>query len=348
MDPNHFFTPESPLNVLFYWKVNKELRNYLENSFKENKNINLIFLNVFEGEMFLEMLKISQIIIGWRPKKEHLEKATNLQVYMNPGAGITHLIQMFKELNKTRKIILINGHGNAYFTAQHTVALLLAVLNKIILHHDFMVKGVWRTGDKEGKSIPLRNKTVGLLGYGHINQLVHKFLSGFDLQFNILKNSWEKENNQEFPTKANKYSINQLDLFLRSTNILIIAVPLTSKTEGLIDLKKLQLLQPNSILINISRGLVINEKDLYTALKKRIILGAGIDVWYDYNPEEKGGKKYPFKEKFHQLNNIVLSPHRAASPMDDLNRWDEVIKNIFVFLTNKGSLTNIVNLEEEY
>jgi len=207
---------------------------------------------------------------------------------------------------------------------------------------------MWRTGDKEGKSIPLRNKTIGLLGYGHVNRLVHKFLSGFDLDFNILKNNWDKGNNKELPTKVNKFLINQLDSFLESTNILIVAVPLTSKTKNLIDLNKLQLLKTNSIVINVSRGLVINEKDLYTALKEGIILGAGIDVWYDYSPEEKNGKKYPFKEEFHQLNNIVLSPHRAASPMDDLNRWDEVINNIDVVLSNKGTLTNVVNLEDEY
>ncbi|OLS21546.1 MAG: Glyoxylate reductase [Candidatus Heimdallarchaeota archaeon LC_3] len=348
MQKTNLFTPESPLNILFYWKVNKELRNYLENPFKDINNINLIFLEEIEGEALSQALKISQIIIGWRPKKEHLDKAINLKIYMNPGAGITHLIEMFRELNEKRKIILINGHGNAYFTAQHAVALLLSVLNKVILHHDLMFKGVWRTGDEEGKSIPLRNKTIGLLGYGHVNQLVHKFLSGFDLQFNILRNNWEKGESSELLSKVNKYSTNQIDSFLRSINILIVALPLTSETKNLIDLKKLQLLQPNSILINVSRGLIINEKDLYTALKKGIILGAGIDVWYDYNPEEKKGKKYPFKESFHLLDNIILSPHRAASPMDDLNRWDEVIKNLFVILTNKGSLTNIVDLENEY
>ena len=84
-------------------------------------------------------------------------------------------------------------------------------------------------------------------------------------------------------------------------------------------------------------------------MKNRTILGAAIDVWYDYKPKEDNfGKKYPFHHPFHQLDNVVLSPHRGASPFDDLKRWDEVIENIRKFSQNRVDFINQVDLDLGY
>ena len=113
--------------------------------------------------------------------------------------------------------------------------------------------------------------------------------------------------------------------------------------------KELNLIGQKGLLVNLSRGAVINESDLYHALKEKQITGAAIDVWYNYQPElDKNGNKYPVYYSFHELDNIVLSPHRAASPFDDLNRWDEVIENIIRFAAGKTDFINTVNLENEY
>ena len=86
--------------------------------------------------------------------------------------------------------VLANGHGNTYFTGQHAVALLLALGNKIVPHHNWMAAGQWRKGDKDAASTPLRGRRVGLLGYGAINRKVHCFLAGFELDFAILRRDW--------------------------------------------------------------------------------------------------------------------------------------------------------------
>jgi phosphoglycerate dehydrogenase-like enzyme len=94
---------------------------------------------------------------------------------------------------------------------------------------------------------------------------------------------------------------------------------------------------------------VINEKALYERLKSKKLTGAALDVWYNYNPEpDKQGKKYPSHYPFHELDNIVLSPHRAASPFDDLQRWNEVIENIQRFCSGRTDFLNVVDLEREY
>jgi phosphoglycerate dehydrogenase-like enzyme len=94
---------------------------------------------------------------------------------------------------------------------------------------------------------------------------------------------------------------------------------------------------------------VIDEEAFYKALSEKQIAGAAIDVWYEYRPEEDPeGRKFPSSFPFHKLDNVVLSPHRGASPMDDLRRWDEVIENITRFAEGREDFINIVDLERGY
>jgi phosphoglycerate dehydrogenase-like enzyme len=336
--------------VLFTWAVNKELKNYLI-SHLEISDLNLIFPDDISKENLLSYAPRADIIVGWRVDDEIKLKAKKMRLYINPGAGIKHHIEFFRELNKLRdkEVFLINGHGNAYFTAQHTVAMLLSLMNKVILHHQWMENGQWRLGDKEAASIPLRGRKIGLLGYGAVNSHVHRFLQGFDLQFHILKRDWSRERVNSYPTQIREYKPEELNGFLENIDILIIAVPETSQTIGLIDEKALERLSSNLFLINVSRGSVVDEKGLYHILKENRIAGAAIDVWYNYQPEpDSKGRKYPFNYPFHKLENVVLSPHRAASPFSDLKRWDEVIENIRRFHNGETEFLNVVNLNHEY
>jgi len=279
---------------------------------------------------------------------ELLHSATQMSLFINPGAGVQHLIEKFRELNKTRPVTLVNGHGNSYFTAQHGVALLLALMNKIIPHHNWMKDGQWRKGDHDAITIPLRYRRVGLLGYGAINQKVHRFLSGFDLEFAILRRKW-KTQNEQLPTKIERFTTDKLHSFLKWSDTLFVAVPLTQVTKYLIGVEELQLLGSEGLLVSLGRGDVIDEESLFLACKNRIISGAAVDVWYDYTPTpEVTGGKYPYNYPFHTLDNVVLSPHRAASPFNDLERWDEVIDNIERFATGVYNYRNVVILENEY
>ena len=104
-----------------------------------------------------------------------------------------------------------------------------------------------------------------------------------------------------------------------------------------------------SLLVNMSRGSVIGEDALFTALSTKSIAGAAIDVWYTYQPEsDEMGKKYPYSKPFHTLDNVVLSPHRGASPMNDLFRWNEVIENITRFAKGQKNFLNQVDLKRGY
>lgn len=336
--------------VLFTWEVNDRLKKYLKDHLNEIPQLTLLFPEEISDEVLLKLAPRADIMVGWRVPDDVKLAATKMQLYINPGVGIKHHIAFFRQLNKTRKVFLINGHGNSYFTAQHVVAMLLSLMNKIIPHHSWMKSGLWRKRDADAASIPLRYRKVGLLGYGAINTKVHRFLQGFDIEFSILRRKWpEKE--EKLPTATKKYLPNDLLKFLEKIDILIVAVPETSQTIGMIGLNELHRLGPNGLLVNVSRGSVIDEESLFQALRDNVIAGAAIDVWYNYTPDpDDQGRKFPYSSffPFHGLENVILSPHRAASPFDDLERWNEVIENIQRFHSGERKFLNVVDLDREY
>ena len=331
--------------VLFLWDAPTELQDYIRNGLRDTPDVSLLFPVDISGKSLCSLVNDVDITVGWRPSETILNHALKLSLHINPGAGVRHLIELFRGFPN---VTLINGHGNSRFAAQHTVALLLALTNKLIEHHTWMADGNWRMGDNGAKSMPLQNKNIGLFGYGAINRKVHGLLKGFDLEFHILKRDWSSWQNIS-PPHDKRYSPKDLNSFLEKIDILIIAAPLTSETEQTIGPKELKLLGTKGLLVNVSRGSIIEEKPLFDSLKNGIIAGAAIDVWYEYHPEMDGkGKKYPYHYPFHELDNIILSPHRGASPYDDFKRWDEVIENIIRHNRGDKVFLNTVNLDREY
>ncbi len=137
--------------------------------------------------------------------------------------------------------------------------------------------------------------------------------------------------------------------FLDIVDTLLVAIPLTSESEGLLGVTELKRLGPDGVVVNVSRGAVIDQAALYQVLHQNLIAGAAIDVWYTYQPEQdKKGRKFPYEQPFHTLDNIVLSPHRAASPFDDLDRWNVVIENIRRFARGRTDFLNVVDVTRGY
>lgn len=343
------------IHILFLWSPDETLKNKLQNGLSSASNLQLWFPphteNKEHREKFCaEHAKKAHIMVGWRPKREWLWSAENLKLIINPGTGVQHILPLIRELNQKKAVTFINGHGHAHLTAQHTVALLLSLTNRIVPHHQWMTEGIWRTGDENSPSIPLYNRKIGLLGYGAINQNVHQLLSSFGMEFAILKRTWKEPfEENSLLQKAKRYTPNELSDFLQYIDTLIIAVPQTEKTEAMIGEKELQLLGKNGLLVNVARGVIVEEKPLFEALQNQTIAGAAIDVWYNYRPKaDEKGRKHPYQFPFHKLDNIVLSPHRAGSPFSEMTRWDELIDNILLFAAGDKNLKNVVDLVEGY
>ncbi len=338
----------SALTVVFLWDVRLELRNYFKEKLQNVSPLHLIFPNKEQAKnKDFPNLAQAHILVGWRVSDEMLQDAQHLRLIINPGIGVEQHAKI-KNILQERNIVLTNTHGNAYFTAQHAVALLLGLCNQILPHHHFMQSGQWRTGDKEAKSLPLCYRKVGLLGYGAINRCVHRMLKGFDCEFYLLKRAWKEEEKTKH-LDQNIFDSSQLHDFLKRIDTLMVALPRTPKTENLLGKKELEILGKDGLVVNVGRGAVINEEALYEALKSKTIKAAAIDVWYHYRPDaDEEGKKYPYHFPFHELDNVILSPHRGASPLDDLERWNDVVENIKRVANGEDGFLNVVDLEEGY
>jgi phosphoglycerate dehydrogenase-like enzyme len=152
----------------------------------------------------------------------------------------------------------------------------------------------------------------------------------------------------QIDSEIQRFSSEQKLSFFKASDVVICGLPHTSSSENLVGAAEFEALGPNGYFINVGRGPVVNEEALYEALKNKTIHSAAIDVWYNYRAEADGQDRiYPYQFPFHELDNIVLSPHRAASPSEHPARIVEIVENIRRHQAGL-ELMNIVNLEEGY
>jgi phosphoglycerate dehydrogenase-like enzyme len=334
----------SETRVLFLNPHGEELIEYLKRGLGD-RDIKLVTPPDQKKESLLPLLPHADALIGWGSDEEAMSLATKATLFINPGTGISQHIELFRKLQKTRSITLVNGHGNSYSVAQHTLALLLTLTNKVVSHHLKMRELSSPPGN--ARTEYLKNKTVGFLGYGAINTKVHRFMSGFDLQFSAYRKDWASTE-ATTPTAITEYSGDQLKTFFEDSDIVINSLPTTQQTRNLITLRELKLLGEKGLFLNVGRAATVVQEDLYIALRDQLIGGAALDVWWGKGSKPESDRHDPYQFPFHELNNLVMSPHRAADSGGDLDRWNEVIENLIRLHDGSGDFINRVDIDQEY
>jgi phosphoglycerate dehydrogenase-like enzyme len=328
------------MKVVFSWIVTPELQDHFHKNLDEVAE--LVFPVEKSTDHLKDLVKDAEILVGSvNVSEELLKSARKLKLLLFAFAGIDRFVEL---LNKFPDLLVANNRGNTAPTAQHAVALLLAVANRTSLFDHKMKLGLWQRYDDEAESLLLDGITAGILGMGSIGSQIARLLCGFPIK--IIGSTRTGVKNPEFP-EISMHSAAQLSGFLQRSNILIISVPRTAETENLIGENELRMLPEKAILINVARGAIVNEKALYEALRSGHLSGAGLDVWYNYKPDVKDGKSFPYTYPFHELDNVVMSPHRAGSPFNRLERYDDVIENIRRVAAGQDIL-NRVDLELGY
>jgi len=182
--------------------------------------------------------------------------------------------------------------------ADHAMALFLSGVRKVAFLNARVKAGSWDVN--EAKPIPrLRGKLFGLFGLGSIGQRVAERAKAFGMDVC----SYDPYMPQEVFDKLGVKRFYDFDEFLASVDFLSIHAPLTEETKHIINLQNLRKMKRTAFIVNTSRGPLIDEKDLYIALKEGVIAGAGIDVLENEPPAHP----FPLAE----LDNIILTPHAA-------------------------------------
>ena len=254
-------------------------------------------------------LVIDEALFGMAPK---------LKVIAKMGVGLD-MIDI--DAASRHGAIVFNTPGvNNQAVADHTFAMLLAVARKIIYCDRSLREKRWEHTKIMG--IELWQKTLGIVGLGAIGRAVALRAKGFDMKIVAHDPYWPDQFAAE-----NRIERVPLEALLKMSDVISLHVPLTAENKGMINASTLGLMKPTAILINAARGEIVNETDLYRALKDGVIAGAGLDVFENEPPTES-----PLLE----LDNVVLTPHTAAFTMEAMNNMNVgVVEQLIDYLEGK-------------
>jgi phosphoglycerate dehydrogenase-like enzyme len=171
----------------------------------------------------------------------------------------------------------------------------------------------------------LFGKTIGIVGYGHIGKEVAVRAGAFGMRCLAVSRRGMKP---APPPLEWLGDAGRLDELLGESDYILIALPLSKETDGIIDGERMARMKPSGVIINVGRGPIVEEAALYEALFERRIGGAIIDVWYDY-PREGDLERPPARFPFEQLDNVTMTPHFSAhSEAMRTRRWAFIAANI--------------------
>jgi len=281
-------------------------------------------LNDKELEAFLPEVEGLIIRSKTKPNKSFIDRCPNLKYIIRAGEGTDNIDKWYCQ---TKGIKVSNTPGaNNNSAAEHALALTLTTLRHTANAHKSMIAGNWDKSKFLGNE--LTNKTIGIVGFGRIGQLYAKRVQGFDPEILFF------DPNTKTTTIPNTKRVETLEEIFKKSDIVTIHVPLNDHTRGLVNKSLLNLMPAHAILINAARGGIVNEKDLYKALKENKIRGAGLDV-FETEP-------LAVADPLRSLDNTILTPHLGGSTVEAQYRVGEMALNqIKEFFLNNSTVNEV-------
>jgi phosphoglycerate dehydrogenase-like enzyme len=243
-------------------------------------------------------------LVSYNVSEKDLQLVPNLRFVAVPKAGVNTL--PLPELAR-RGVTVVNAHANGRWVAERALALLLSVTGKIVSGDRDLRAGQWH-GFAAGEPPQvawrsLSGMTIAIVGTGSIGRWVATFLRPFGSKIVGVRRT---QGTDGLPEGLFDHVGTDLDDACREADAVIIALPSTPDTVGLIGRKQLSSLE-GGVLVNVGRGDVVDEEALFRAVAAGRI-ACGIDTWYRY-PDPPGSREYPSSFPFERFDNVVLSPH---------------------------------------
>ena len=285
---------------------NKYLVNKLKEAFPSAKII--LSINRCSKSRLISLIsKCDKIILGLDVlDKKVISNAKKLKLISKYGVGLNNID--INECNKKNIKVKYTKGVNKRSVSELVLSSSIYLSRNLYRSNCQIKKGKWIVNGGEN----LSNKNFGIIGFGNIGQDLAKILEPFGCK--IYYNDILKKNvSKKYMSKTKKFIYTNCDF-------ISIHLPLTKKTKSLINKSNLKIMKKNVILINTSRGDIINEKDLFSFLKSKKIKGAILDVF----------NKEPFlKTKILNFENLLAFPHIGGSSKESiLNMGQAAIKNL--------------------
>ena len=248
--------------------------------------------------------------------KNIINSLPNLKYLMTSGMR-NNAIDL--ESAKQKKIVICGTEINPNPAAEITWTLILGLMKNVKQEIDNMFQGYWQTTIGQ----ELKGKRIGLIGLGKIGTQVARIAKAFEMEVS----AWSENLNLSHTNELGVLPMSKEDL-LKTSDIVSIHVVLGDKYKNLITKKEISLMKKSAIIINTSRGPIINEKDLIDCLENNIISGVGLDV-YDNEP-------LPQDHKLRFMDNALLMPHTGYVTVENYNKfYPQMMENLISCLENK-------------
>ncbi len=249
-----------------------------------------------------------EMLVCGRPEREMLD-VPSLRWLVIPWAGLPASIREL--LEEFPHLAVHNIHHNAPAAAELAVGLLLAAAKRIVRADRNLRKGDWTIRYSPENAMLISGSRILVVGMGEIGRRVAR--TCIAMEANVVgiarhvKPGEVREGAPVLPPSA-------LDGQLVEANAVVLSLPLTDETRGIMDADRLSSMRQRAVLVNVGRGTLVEEKALYEALRDGVIGAAGIDVWYSYprGAESRTGTD-PSDFPFGKLDNVVMSPHRGGA-----------------------------------
>lgn len=225
--------------------------------------------------------------------------------------------------------------------AEYVVAATVLLTRGFLRQDAALRRGTWDSPARTpGTPWPdgLADTTVGFVGFGHIGALTWQRFRAFGARGVAVTRRGDVDAVAERLLWAG--SVDDLDTLLDTADVVVVSVPLTERTTGLIGAAELARMGGSAVLVNVGRGPVVDEDALYAALRDGVIGGAAIDVWYDY--PATGNTGAPSRHSFHELPNVLMTPHSSGLTRQTFaRRTSDITANIHRLAAGEG-LHNIM------
>ena len=294
-----------------------------------------ILKNEGDAERLAPLLADAQIVVGhiWRAG---FPPAPRLRLLQSVAAGLDLL-----DVNALPKgVTVCNIFGHEPAIAEYVIMTMLVLTHRLFQAVTAFRAGSWVASPQFGGGPPhgeVLGRTIGIVGYGRIGREVAERVAGLKCRVLAANRSPIKE-----PAPAETvFPLAELDRMLPQCDTVLISCGLGPETRGLIDARRLALFKPGALLINVARAAIVDEDALYDALKDGRLGGAALDVWWQY-PTPAEPKRRPSRRPFHELPNVLITPHSSSSSEATADRrWSMVAANLDRFARGEP-LENVV------
>ena len=259
---------------------------------------------VDETAVLAELVDVD-VLVSLAFTREMGSAAPRLKLVQVPGAGLDRI----ERAALARGTSLANAYGHETGIAEYIMGAMLALTRDFVRLDAALRQGTWESQWAVGTAPPapwpeLAGQTLVILGYGHIGQSLARRARAFDMTVLAVRRRAEAIGADDIADVRGPDAL--LDMLARA-DYLAITLPLTPETRGLLGARELLAMKPTAVLVNVARAEIIDEDALYAALAERKSAAAALDVWYRY-PSGPGATP-PARRPFHELPNVLMTPH---------------------------------------